>query len=588
MNIQSTLELPGISKPAPKQSKPCWRGGLRYYQRDGVSAALDQLTSGECRSTLIVAATGTGKTQTFCTIGHEWASGRVLIMAHRSELIQQAAARLESMSSGAYINGLDIGIEQAEMRSSSSNRFVVASVQSIYRDDRLARLKRDGGFGLIIVDEAHHAPAATYRKVFEAFPEAKILGVTATPDRSDEKAMGRVFDDVALEYDVQRAIHDGYLVPIKGREVFIESLNLDRVSVVKGDFAKAELDDEVCDSADGMVSELIKMIPPGTKQGIVFCPGVKTAHYMAERLNNVQPNLAAAIDGKTDILERKSIVERFRKGEIQWLTNCMVATEGFDAPSVGVVVCARPTKSRALYAQMVGRGTRVLPGVIDGLNDQEQATQRRDAIAQSDKPHMLVVDFVGNSSHSLCSPAELLGGKYSDDEKKQAKKLDDAQKEKGDEVDHLANLEEARKLLKAIAKARGHAKTTSRVRNFSPFAELGYNPEEDRKYCARFERKPMSEKQRAALMKMGIPPNDLDQLSAHGARQLFKKLNKRREQGLATLNQQKVLQKFGVFDAKLSFKNAGAAMDYLAKQGWGRKGKVDPSTLQKIAKGEYI
>ena len=583
MSEQGFLGLPGISTPVKRASKPCWRSGLRSYQIDGVQTALEQLTSGECRSTLIVAATGTGKTQTFCTIAHEWEYGRVLIMAHRSELIQQAAGRLESMSSGEYIVGLDIGIEQADLRSCKSNHFVVASVQSIYREDRLARLKRDGGFGLIIVDEAHHAPASTYKKVFNAFPEAKILGVTATPDRSDEQAMGRVFEDIALEYDVENGINDGYLVPIKGREIFIQSLDLSRVSVVKGDFAKAELDDEICDSADGMVSELVKMVPPGDKQGIVFCPGVKTAHYMAERLNTVSPGIAAAIDGKTEQFERQSIMERFRKGEIQWLTNCMVATEGFDAPSVSVVVCARPTKSRALYAQMVGRGTRVLPGLVDRLGTPEA---RRTAIAGSAKPNMLVVDFVGNSSHSLCSPADLLGGKYTDEEKKQAKKLDDAQKERGEEVDPLINLEEARALLKSIAKARGSISTKATVRDFSPFGEIGYNPEEDRKYCQRFGHKPMSEKQREALAKMGIPRSELDKLSKHGANQLFKKFNKRREQGLATLKQQKLLQSFGVFNAKITFKNAGAAMEYLAKQGWGRRGKIDPIKLQKIASGE--
>lgn len=561
---------------SPKTTTPTsLRDGLRWYQNAAVDNVLEQLQS--IRSTLIVAATGTGKTQILCAVASEWSHGRVLILAHRTELIQQASSRLERMA-GIHI-GSDIGIEQAELRSNKHQHFVIGSVPTVHR--RLDRLDAEGGFGLIIVDEAHHAPAKSYKKILDYFGGAKVLGVTATPDRKDEKAMGRVFDDTALVYDIGEAIEDGFLVPVEGEEVFLHEVNLDNVGTSSGDLIAGQLDDEMAKAADGGVEELVKRVPPGTRQGIVFCAGVKSAHYMADRLNKVRPGLAASVDGKTDPQERRRIVDDFRNGEIQWLVNCMVATEGFDAPGASVIAMFRPTASRALYAQKIGRGTRPHPGVIDGMLDREQSKARRAAIAASTKPNMTILDFVGNNTkHSLVTPADVLGGKFTDAERKQAARH---QKEKGGDV--LTNLRNAREELRKAAEARVRARTVASSKPFDPFGVVGYTMEHDRQYVQRFGRTPMTYKQRLALEEEGFPRKELLNMSAHGAAQLFKRVKKRKKKGLANQRQLMVLHRFGVSEPNAKYRDAARAMLYISSCG-GKRDMVDSQELARITRGE--
>lgn len=315
----------------------------------------------------------------------------------------------------------------------------------------------------------------------------------------------------------------------------------------------------------------------GDRQGIIFCPGVKTAHVTAAKLNALKPHSAAVVDGKTPKPERERIIHQFRAGRIQYLSNCQVATEGFDAPSASVIVMARPTKSQSLYAQMVGRGTRTLPGVVDTLHDKDEAGERRARITVSGKPDCLVLDFVGNCRHKLVNVTDVLGGNYTDKEVETAKKM--AKKAGGG--DALAYLKGARALLKRVAEA-SKAKVSSQVRDFDPFRVLNLQRDEDQdRHTARFGHQPLTPRQREVLEKMKVPPDVTSKMGRRDFTRLMKAVSKRRQLGLATYRQLAVLQRYGVQEINVSFKGASKAMDLLAKRGW-RRGAISPEELKGI------
>ena len=549
--------------------------GLRYYQENACEAIAESLKVN--RSCLIVMATGLGKTQVFCKVALEW-PGRVLIIAHRSELIDQAAKRLESMSGGFARIGEQIGIEQGPLRSNSYCKYVVGTVQTCFRKSRLARMRAEGGFSLIIIDEAHHGVAKTYRDILDAYPEAKILGVTATPDRSDARAMGQVFEDDPFRFDIEDGIEAGYLVDVRGEEIFLDEVNLDQVSVNAGDFVAAQLDEQMAKAAVGGIEELVKRVPPWTRQGIIFTPGVHTAHYVAEILNNISPGSAIAIDGTTDPDERSIMLADFRAGRHQWFVNCQIATEGFDAPNVSVIGMMRPTKSHSMYVQQAGRGTRVLPGVVDGMDGPDMADDRRAAIELSAKPHCTIYDFVGNNTkHSLVGVADILGGRYTDEEKTRAKKI---MKEEG-QTNPKTALEQARDELRRAAKAR--AQTKARSKAFDPFAAISsYSEEEERAYQQQWSGPLASEAQVKLLIKYGFSKKDAEKMSKRGANKIISENVARCKKGLASLAQLKVLKKYGIFDTDIRQDRANAAMNYIVGKGYGRKGEVDPSVLMRL------
>jgi len=534
--------------------------GLRYYQQDAIAASMEAFRT--YRSALIEAATGTGKTITASALIDQW-QGRVLFLAHREELITQAATAI------GRITGEMVGIEQAELHS-GLERVVCGSVQTVHRKRRLERLAALGGFSLIIVDEAHRSTASTYRKTLSFFPEAKVLGLTATPDRSDKVALGKVFETVAYRYGIEDGIQDGYLVPVEGQRAHVEEVDLSGLSAQ--DFTDKKLDDVMLKAVEGIVQTIIRDY--GDRRGPVFFPGVMSSKYAAERLNALRPGCAASITQDTDPLERKRIVRAIHRGEIQYLCNVSVVTEGFDWPSADFVGMGAPTKSRLRYAQQAGRGLRVLPGVVDHL---VRADERRDAIAQSAKPMCVIADFVGNSGkHDLCSVEDVLGGKYTDDEKKEAKKRAKAAGG-GDPIQHL---EEARRYLKHLRDAAKSVKSKVQARTeaFDPFNVLHVKQRMDRSY--NFE--PATDKQVDALTKWGIERNHAMRMSKQEAVKMMNTCIKRKELGLASYRQLRHLQQFGINDVNIRWERASAAMRYLKQKGWGKKGYVDPDALRRI------
>ncbi len=534
--------------------------GLRYYQEEANEAVVLEFATVD--STMIVLATGLGKTQCFSALIGDW-EGDCLVMCHRDELVQQAKHRLELMC------GEEVDVEQGQLKSDSKSRIVVASTQSLTKS-RLDRLGKDR-FQFVCADEFHHYLAKTYRRAWEYFA-AKKLGVTATPDRGDEKALGRIVESVAYVMDISEGIDAGYLVPLRARSVELGEIDISGVGTQGGDLIAAQLDEAMLKAVEGIVTKTLELEP--ARQGIGFLPGVKSAELACQRMNALKPNSSAFISGETDPDERRRIVKEFKDGRIQYLWNCQIATEGFDAPAASVIIQGRPTKSRSLYSQMVGRGTRPLCPSIELLPGPGLSDRRRAAIAESGKPDCRILDFVGNTGkHSLVGPVDILGGNYSEDEVKEATKL--TEKLGGDP---RAALEAARAELHRIA-AQVRSKVSAVVsQEFDPFSIFGIDKAKMDERELRFGRAPLSVKQYELLKKRGVDPSELDVMSKQQANKLISTIFLRQKKGLSTFNQLRAIAKKGISVPKnLSFQKASKILDYRGS---------DPLHIESILNGK--
>lgn len=404
MSAASQLDLLGFTaRPAEAAAAPSF--SLRPYQQEA-DAAIDRELA-QHRSTVVIMATGTGKTVLFASQARK--RGGALVLAHRDSLIKQAAAKLRQ-ETGEYV-----AIEKAE-RFAFASPYICASVQTL-RGRRLeefaARFRSSVKF--IITDEAHRAVAKSYRDIYAAFPEAQLLFVTATGDRADGIGMGAVADSVAFRYEIDQATSDGWLTPHKFVPVFCDA-NLDNVKLkgkgARRDFDEAALDDAIAAYSADIARSLLDKCE--SHRLIAFTPGVKTAHVTTEALNRLRPGCAEVVDGMTDDFEKDRIQERHRAGEFQYLVNCRVYTEGYDDPSLDGIFDASPTKSRIQAAQKWGRPNRLVSEEIARL---PSAEERRAAIAASSKPWAMVYDLTCNSeNHEPIGPADILSGKGIDDE----------------------------------------------------------------------------------------------------------------------------------------------------------------------------
>jgi superfamily II DNA or RNA helicase len=363
---------------------------LRDYQTAAIQATREAWAGG-VRRAAVVLPTGAGKTVVFAhTAAVMHARGvRTLVLAHRDELIEQAAAKLRAVAPT-----LMIGIVKGSRREIHGRDVIVASVQSLARAERRAELAR-AGVRLVIVDEAHHAVANTYMAVlrdlgcFEADPMqgAYALGVTATLGRADRVALGQVWEDVVYRRDILDMIREGYLVNAKGVRVRVDGLDLAAVKRRHGDYADKALGEALHASLAPKAIARAYGEHAADRQGILFAPTVESAHEMAEAMREAG-FVTETVHGAMPTAERRDILARFARGEVQVIANCMVLTEGFDAPWCSAVVIARPTSSAPLYIQMAGRALRPHPGKKDAL----------------------ILDVVGvTGKHRLASVADLAG-----------------------------------------------------------------------------------------------------------------------------------------------------------------------------------
>jgi len=538
---------------------------LRDYQSRAISGVCNALRSH--RSSLVVSPTGTGKTVLFAE-ATKLASKRCMVIAHREELLVQAADKVESMS------GARPDIEQSVLWANEGpfgkSKVVVASIQSLnaklHHGRRFERFNADE-FSLVIVDEAHHAVSNSYRRVLNWFhkmnPSCKILGFTATPDRTDKLALGSVFESVAFDYNIRQAIEDGWLTPIKNTVVSIDGLDFSNVRSSAGDLNKTDLAavmefEKVLHGVAVPTLEIAK-----DQKTLVFAASVKQAERLSEIFNRYKPNCAGYVSGAMESDQRRDVVSRFREGSLQILVNVGVATEGFDVPGVGCVAVARPTKSRSLYAQMVGRGTRPHPGVVDGPETPEE---RKQAIARSVKPNCTVIDFSGNSGqHRLIHATDVLGGDEPEEVLDRAYEIvDKGVTEDVSEAIEIAKveIEEEEERRKEKRKGVTATKVTYKTNSTDPFTTMGI-----RRESANFipTAAGLTGNQLAMLSKSGIDPSGYspkEQKMLHN--ELIKRIRKKR----CSFKQAKVLSKYGFNTAKMSFKEASGLLDQLSKNNW--------------------
>lgn len=518
---------------------------LRPYQKEAKEAVLTQWNDGIQR-TLLVLPTGCGKTVVFAKITEECVRNgkRVLILAHRGELLTQASDKIEKAC------GLKCAVEKADETCLDSwYRITVGSVQTLMREKRLSNFAVDY-FDVIIIDEAHHAVSDSYTRILSHFENAAVLGVTATPDRGDMKNLGKVFQSLAYEYTLPKAIKEGYLSPIKAVTIPLK-IDFTGVSVQAGDFKVSDIDTAL-DPYLYQIAEEMKSYCLNRKT-VVFLPLVKTSQKFRDILNQARFT-AAEVNGESS--DRAEILEDFDKGKYNVLCNSMLLTEGWDCPSVDCVVVLRPTKVRSLYSQMVGRGTRLCEG----------------------KTELLLLDFLWHTErHELCRPACLIA-----ENEEVAKKMTEKIAEAGcpvdiEEVERAAAddvvAEREKALAKQLAEMRKRKKKLVDPLQF----ELSIQAEDLSSYVPSFgwEMAPPTDKQKETLEKLGILPDEID--NAGKAKMILDKLKKRRIEGLATPKQIRRLEMFEFQHVGTwTFEQARKMISRIAANGWRVPANVVP------------
>ncbi len=506
---------------------------LRPYQERCVSEVVKGF--GEYRRQLVVAPTGAGKTVIFSSLAERTQPGRTLILAHREELIDQAIDKI------AKATGIFAQKEKAEFKASLMAPVVVASVQTMIR--RLSKWPANH-FDLIVADEAHHAISDTWQTVLLHFTGSNVLGVTATPDRGDKQNLGQYFENIPFEISLFELIKQGYLSPIKVKALPVE-IDLSNVKSVAGDYSA----DDLGNALHPYLRSIARAIRDHAsfRKCLVFLPLIKTSQLFTQICN--EEGLAAAhVDGESE--DRKEMLARFAAGEFDVLNNAMLLTEGYDDPSIDCVVVLRPTRSRALYSQMIGRGTRVHPC----------------------KDDLLVLDFLWlHTKHNLVRPAHLVASSpevadaITDRLSENAKGGGDAQQEELDlEVLNNEAIHEREEKLKA--ELQQHTKRKTKTVDAMEFclschevALAEYEP------SMKWEREPMSAGQRQALDQWSI---DAESIKCKGhASKILDVLFSRRKLGLATPKQVRKLRQFGHSSPETaSFEEASSFLDRKFKQ----------------------
>ena len=503
---------------------------LRPYQEEARKKVQEQWEGG-VNKTLLVLPTGCGKTIVFSKIIEDRVKlgERVLILAHRSELLEQASDKLKKST------GLNTALEKADSSSLNSWYMVtVGSVQTLQREKRLKQFSNNY-FDTIVIDEAHHCISNGYQNVLNHFDKAKVLGVTATPDRGDMKDLGTYFESLAYEYKIVDAIKEGYLSKIQSLTIPLNQ---------NGDFKASDVSNALDPYLEQIADEMIKHC--SDRKTVVFLPLVATSQKFRDILNS-KGFKAAEVNGESK--DRAQILEDFDKDKYNVLCNSMLLTEGWDCPSVDCVIVLRPTKVRALYSQMVGRGTRLHPG----------------------KENLLLLDFLWHvERHELCRPAHLIA--KSEEVVKKMTEL--SEKEVGNPLDleeiEVKATEEViqdreASLAKQLAEQR---RKKSKLVDPLQF-EMSIADEDLANYIPSFisEQAPPSKKQIETLEKMGINANEID--NSGKAKLLIKRIIKRREAGLATPKQIRLLESRGFRKVgSWKFEEANNMITRIAANGW--------------------
>jgi superfamily II DNA or RNA helicase len=524
---------------------------LRPYQQQAIDAIHNEWIS--VKSTLLVLPTGAGKTVVFVKLAEDLIRQRkkILILAHREELINQASDKLRKAT------GLGCAIEKAEETAEGSFfPITVGSVQTLSSAKRLKRFKSDH-YDVIIIDEAHHSPSKTYQNIINYFSEAKLLGVTATPDRGDKKNLGKVFETLAFEYTLPEAIRSGYLCPIKAMTIPL-NINLTGVKSLAGDYSASDLDCALTPYLTAIAKEMKEHC--SDRKTVVFLPLIATSQKMTSILNSLGFR-ATEINGTSQ--DRQEKLQDFHDGKYNVICNSMLLTEGWDEPAVDCIVCLRPTKVRALYCQIIGRGTRPFKG----------------------KSHLLVLDFLWHSDkHDLCRPAHLVAP--SEDVAKKMIEIAEDGSKKGVQLEFdLIDLEEegtkdATKEREEKLARELKEKTKLRRSLIDPIAfSMSIDADDLKNYIPKTsaEMAPASVKQVELLEKLGINPEKIN--CAGFASKLIGRIEARKVNGYSTPKQIKMLNSFGFKNTlDWTFQDAQKMINRIAAAQWNAPNGVDPKT----------
>lgn len=526
---------------------------LRPYQEQAVKNIFSEWYDKKRLKTLLVLATGLGKTIVFCNVISKCVDRgqRVLILAHRGELLDQASDKLKKTT------GLETALEKAKFSClDMPNKVVVGSVQTLQSEKRLARFSPDY-FDVIVVDEAHHCLSDGYQRVLQHFPLAHVLGVTATPDRGDKRNLGQYFESIAFEYSIAEGIREGYLSKIRAQTIPL-NIDISGVSQSNGDFSAGELGEALAPYLEAIADKMCDYCPD--RKTIVFLPLVATSRKFKDIL--IKKGFRAEEISGNDFPElRKQKLKDFENGKTNVLCNSMLLTEGFDCPSIDCVICLRPTKVRSLYTQIVGRGTRLSPG----------------------KEYLLLLDFLWHTErHDLCHPCHLVT-----DNPKVQQKMTEIMEESADDELTLFDLEELevkanddviQQREQALAEQLKAMKTRE-SKFVDPLQwEMSINTNDLANYEETFawEKAPITEKQIAALEKFKINPDKIE--TAGKAALILDKLNKRAAAGLSTPKQIRFLEKRGFKKVgEWRFDEARSMIDRIAGNGWRTPSDVVPS-----------
>lgn len=500
---------------------------LRYYQQEAKDAIFQKWDNGT-KNTLLVLPTGCGKTVVFAQITKELIAKqkKILIIAHRTELLTQAQNKL-----AAY--GVMTAMEKGKETSIGTDaNAVLASIQTISRKNRLSKFDTEF-FDYIIIDEAHHAAAASYQKVLNYFKHAKVLGVTATPERGDKKTLADTFENIAYEYPLDKAIDEKFLTPIEACLLPVK-IDISNCKISKGDFDA----DSIHTALDPYLEQIAKKMESYCKnrKTVVFLPLIATAKKFMQILNR---HGFRACEVNHESKNRAELLKDFEDDKYNVICNTMLLTEGWDCPSVDCVICLRPTKICSLYQQMVGRGTR----------------------PYANKKNLLILDFLWLSGqHDLCKPSCLIK------QPEQAADVDAYMTYNTKPVNIFSKIDkttiiEKENTLAQTLSSHSHRKTKminplTYIQMLNPYYNWNtYNDE-----------KP-TPKQIALLAKFDIDASYIP--SKKDASHIIAILMNRREAKLASAKQMTLLQKFGFTNIKKCTSNtARLVIDNIAKNNW--------------------
>lgn len=555
------IDLDEAATDAPAwttSAAPVSAGGWTYrdYQNRAFEA-IDQAFREGLRSILLVLATGLGKTVVFTYVANKVvaAGGKVLIIAHSEELLDQAAEKLRDST------GLEAVKEKAGERASPFDSVVVASVQTMSRPTRLQGWAKDH-FDLIIIDETHRAAAKSYRAIIDHF-EGRLLGVTATADRGDGQSLGAIYEKCVFEFGLLEAVRGGWLVrPIVKTlplEIDLKGVKTSRTSQ-GSDYDLTEVSHRI----EPFLGEIARLMAENTSdrgQGIIFMPSVATARMMRDALLNVGVN-AEYVSGECD--DRTEKIEAFKLGQTRVLINAMLLIEGFDHDAVDWISVLRPTKIRALYVQAVGRGTRPLKPIIPALNAATTPDERRAIIAKSAKPTLLILDFLWLTEKlDLIAPVSLVS---------KDPRIAEMAAKKGKDGD-LLDIEETaqRDLLKSLEKAAAK-NAGKKSKTLDPLALAVSLKAEDLAHYEPKEKWEFGAPSVAQLEVLAKHQIDVSKVHTAGmASQILNRLHLRRQAGLCSIKQMTFMEKHGVTDA--AWKTAEEARRFMLTKlsGWKHK-----------------